>query len=86
VALARLAGRAGELPEAAARPSRRELRAGARAAQAERERERDAALEAAAQRRHAPGGPAAAPRDPAPEEGDDFDPDDPWAPAPRRER
>jgi hypothetical membrane protein len=53
------------------RPSRSEERAAARAAAAERARERDAALEAAARR--AEGDTPA----------DDFDADDPWAPARR---
>jgi hypothetical membrane protein len=79
--LAVLAGRDGELPAAGVRPSRRELRAEARTAQAERQRERDAALEAAAQRRAAPDAPA------GPDHAEDgFDPEDPWAPAPRRDR
>jgi hypothetical membrane protein len=94
--LGRLAGRDGELPAAASRPSRRELRAEARAAEAERARERDAALEAAARRRESPTGAAAAgamapgataPGTAAPEEDDDFDPEDPWAqPHRRRDR
>jgi hypothetical membrane protein len=81
----------GALPEVAAGVSRRDMRAQARAEQAERMRERDAALEAAARRRE-----AAAP--PAPEAAgvvdgvddaeqiDDIDPDDPWAAPSRRNR
>ena len=95
--LGRLAGRDGELPAVASRPSRRELRAEARAAETERARERDAALEAAARRRDiagtaAAGEPAAAAAadtaagDSAVEEDEDFDPEDPWAPTRRRER
>jgi hypothetical membrane protein len=57
-------------------PSRRQLREDARLQRAQRAAERDAALEAAAQRpaRVAPPAPA------ADEDEDDFDPDDPWAP------
>jgi hypothetical membrane protein len=79
-----MAGRDGELPAATGRPSRRELRAQARAEQAERARERDAALEAAVRDRDAPA--AASPTETAGEPEDDFDPDDPWAPTRRRER
>jgi len=81
----------GALPEAAAAPSRRELRAEARAEQAERIRERDAALEAAARRREEPEPArpvtAAEPADdPADGEFDEVDPEDPWATPIRRDR
>jgi hypothetical membrane protein len=62
----------GRRPQAEPGPSRRELRARERAERAERDRERDAALEAAAAR----------PRTDQPadaEPDDDFDPEDPWA-------
>jgi hypothetical protein len=77
---------AGALPEPTAGPTRRQLRAQARAEQAERHRERDAALEAAARRRET-GEPAApAPAQPDDEVADD-DPEDPWAtPTRRRDR
>jgi hypothetical membrane protein len=87
----------GALPEPAAGPSRRELRAQARAEQAERVRERDAALEAAAQRSEAARQSEATRRSEAARRGsaepaderdiDDFDPEDPWAtPTSRRDR
>ena len=60
-------------PQAAPRPSRRELRAQERDERAERARERDAALEAAA----APARPRSGTVDGEPD--DDFDPEDPWA-------
>jgi hypothetical membrane protein len=89
VVLAVLAGRDGTFAAVEDRPSRRELRAEARAAEAERSRERDAALEAAARRREAApteperaGATAGTPTDDDP----DFDPEDPWASSPRRER
>jgi len=75
---------AGELPEASVGPSRRELRAEARAEQAERIRERDAALEEAARRREE-AQPAADP-EPADDEVDEVDPEDPWAAPTRRDR
>jgi hypothetical membrane protein len=73
----------GALPGVSAGPSRRELRAQARAEQAERLRERDEALEAAVRRREA-GGAA----DPEPGDAgfDDIDPEDPWATPTRRDR
>jgi hypothetical membrane protein len=68
------------------RPSRRELQERARAERAERERQRDEALERAARRaeeaRTAPR-PAAEPGGDAAGD-DDFDPDDPWASPGRR--
>ena len=69
-------------------PSRQELREAERAERALRAAERDAALEAAAARTTAQrtGATAATgtPRtDPADDEGDDFDPENPWA-SPRR--
>jgi hypothetical membrane protein len=80
VAFWRMAGDGAALPDAAARPSRRELRERAQAERALRERDRDAALEAAAHRDEA--GAA----EPAPDD-DDLDPDDPWAtPTRRRDR
>lgn len=77
----------GALPEATTGPSRQELRAEARAAQAERSRERDAALEAAARRREEaqPPGPLAGP-EPLDDEFGDVDPEDPWATPTRRDR
>lgn len=60
-------------PESEPRPSRRELRVQEHAERAERARERDAALEAAAGETR----PAAARGDAEPD--DDFDPEDPWA-------
>jgi hypothetical membrane protein len=94
--LAVLAGRDGTFAAVADRPSRREVRAEARAVEAERARQRDAALEAAAQRRAAPGtgtdepaGAVAAPTSSSTgttaEDDPDFDPEDPWAPTRRRE-
>jgi hypothetical membrane protein len=74
----------GALPETAVGPSRRELRAEARAEQAERIRERDAALEEAARRREE-AQPAADPG-PADDEVDEVDPEDPWAAPTRRDR
>jgi hypothetical membrane protein len=65
-------------PQAGPRPSRRELRAQERAERAERARERDAALEAAAARPE----PARTRTDA--EADDDFDPEDPWAASRRR--
>jgi hypothetical membrane protein len=76
-------------------PTRRRLREDARLARAQQAAERDAALEAAAQRREpqrpVPADTSAAP-DGGPAEGtagdaadDDFDPDDPWAPRRRRD-
>jgi hypothetical membrane protein len=79
-------------PRRAAAPSRRELREQEQAARAQRSRERDAALEAAASRAEQPRAPQphaertraeqtrAMPADP----DDDFDPDDPWASPGRR--
>ena len=68
-------------PSADGTRSRREERERARAQRAERDQERDEALEAAAHRRPDPG------RDPgttgAGQDADEFDPDDPWA-TPRR--
>ena len=66
----------GRRPQPEPRPSRGELRAQERAERAERARERDAALEAAAGR---PGSarPESLPADGDPD--DDFDPEDPWA-------
>ena len=80
-------------------PTRRQLREDARLARAQQAAERDAALEAAAQRRDpqrtAPVGTSAVPGggpgdEPAggtagDEPDDDFDPDDPWAPRRRRD-
>jgi hypothetical membrane protein len=96
IALVRMARGAAVLPAApAAGPSRRELRDRTREERAERGRQRDEALEAAAERR------AATPRPPVAEfpddnptgastgeqQDDDLDPDDPWAtPTRRRER
>ena len=62
------------LTKADGTPSRRQLREDARLERAQRAAERDAALEAAAQRSSTPAAPT------APDEDDDFDPDDPWAP------
>ena len=62
----------GRRPTTQPGPSRRELRARERAERAERERERDAALEAATRPE-----PARTPPDAEPD--DDFDPEDPWA-------
>jgi hypothetical membrane protein len=93
VALWRMARGGTELP--AAGPSRRELRAQARAERAEREAERDEALEAAARRRATAPDPAAGHPDgvgsdhvePDDLEPDDLDPEDPWAtPTRRRDR
>jgi hypothetical membrane protein len=67
-----------ERRQRAVAPSRRELREQERTARAERSRERDAALEAAAVRTEQPR--ATTPADP----DDDFDPDDPWASPGRR--
>jgi len=64
-------------------PSRRQLREDARLERAQRAAERDAALEAAAQR-SAERAPAPVPEPATPEDDDDFDPDDPWAPRRRR--
>jgi len=72
----------GALPEASSGPSRRELRAQARAEHAERTRERDTALEAAARRREE----TAAPEPADDGEFDDADPEDPWATPSRRDR
>jgi hypothetical membrane protein len=82
-ALWRSARATGALPQAATGPNRRELRAHARAEQAERTRERDTALEAAARRRET-ARPAAP--EPAAAELDDVDPEDPWATPTRRDR
>ena len=65
-------------PQAGPRLSRRELRAQERTERAERARERDAALEAAAAR------PEPAPTQTDAEADDDFDPEDPWAASRRR--
>ncbi|WP_100500959.1 DUF998 domain-containing protein [Geodermatophilus chilensis] len=69
----------GRRPQAETRPSRRELRAQERAERAERARERDAALAAAAGQTE----PARAQTEPEPD--DDFDPEDPWATSRRRD-
>ena len=69
-------------------PSRRQLRENARLERAQKIAERDAALEAAAQRpvgrvpapATRPATPATRPATPDDDEDDDFDPDDPWAP------
>jgi uncharacterized protein (TIGR03382 family) len=66
-------------PQAEPRPSRRELRAQERAERAERARERDAVLEATA----GPPRPRSDTADGEPD--DDFDPEDPWASARRRD-
>jgi hypothetical membrane protein len=68
----------GRRPATQPGPSRRELRARERAERAERDRERDAALEAAT--RSAPARPQL---DAEPD--DDFDPEDPWAASRRRD-
>ncbi len=78
LALWRGAGEPGAAPSG---PSRREERARARAAAEERGRARDEALEAAARRRQ-PGAPGSA-GDSGADPVDDFDADDPWAPARR---
>jgi hypothetical membrane protein len=79
--------RAGALPEPTAGPTRRELRAQARAEEAERSRERDAALEAAARRREEPRAARPVADGEPDDELDDVDPEDPWAtPTRRRDR
>jgi hypothetical membrane protein len=88
VALWRMARGTAELPDAPAPGlSRRELRDQARAERAERERERDEALEAAARRRGSPAAePVAAPASTPGDDdtADDLDPEDPWATPTRR--
>ncbi|MGY1638785.1 DUF998 domain-containing protein [Geodermatophilus sp. SYSU D00742] len=72
---------------AGGRPTRRELRAQERAVRAERDRERDAALEAATHRTQ-PAPPATvtgATAERSDGSDDDFDPEDPWAATGRRD-
>jgi hypothetical membrane protein len=84
-ALGWMARATGALPEPTAGPTRRELRAQARAEDAERSRERDAALEAAARRREEARDARPAADSEPDDELDDVDPEDPWA-APTRRR
>jgi hypothetical membrane protein len=90
VAVWRMARGGATLPETPAGPSRRELRAEERAERAERTRERDEALEAAARRREQPTVEPAGSDEPAEDldsddlDPDDLDPEDPWATPTRR--